>query len=738
MQSFSNRRVGQQTLLRAGRVNRCRLVRAMLAASVLSLLPMGASALAQAAGDPAAPDQFTWLAKGRDPAALDWAAKQSEETMRRLTASPDFAAVEAEIKQARAASSPAPSFFLLEDNIVRFVRNNEYKAGAFYVASRRAVADGRAIDWRLVLDMDALNASEGKEYEVMYLNLNVQCLPRKNRCLLPFGNRGSSFIENREFDFSAGEFVKGGFHSPPTRGDFAWLDTDTIIIGYVANPADQLASGFPQRLVAWKRGTPIADAKPVLSAKPLDSMVSATTIGAGATQRGLLTRVIDYSNFELYLAGQDGSIEQLKLPTRLQNFGTAFVTGSKVVVQLADTAVIEGRSYAADTLISYDLEAADGHRVSTVYTPAKGSYVNDPSEGIAGGGDGIAFIETRDLRKTLVIARPAARGWSITRSLSAPPGVAMTIPSNDHFGPGLIVRQTGFLQPTQTSLVLPGRKPIALFSGTPVVDASKFVTEVHSAKSRDGTMIDYYLVKPKTTKPGPVPVILSGYGGYGINVDPSYFTGDLGLGLVPWLTRGGAFSLAAVRGGGERGSAWANSAKGIKRQRTFDDFAAVAQDMVNSGLTAPRRIGSFGRSFGGLLSANMVTQQPDLFGAAIVGVPVTDLFRGVDDGSIIDAGQATETGDPKDPSQVPIMLGYSPYQNIRSGIRYPHVLTVVSAEDGIVGPGYGRRFAAKLQSVGADSLLLEGPTGGHGFPSEFANPKEHAAQVIFFIESLMK
>jgi len=250
-------------------------------------------------------------------------------------------------------------------------------------------------------------------------------------------------------------------------------------------------------------------------------------------------------------------------------------------------------------------------------------------------------------------------------------------------------------------------------------------------------MVDYYLVRPRRQKPGPVPVILCGYGGYGINSEPSYFSHELGVGLVPWLKRGGAYALAAIRGGGERGSAWANSAKGVHRQRTFDDFAAVANDMVSSGFSAPGKIGSLGRSFGGLLSANMVTQQPGLFGAALVGVPVTDLFRGVDDGSVIAAGQDTETGNPRDPKQVPIMLGYSPYQNIKAGTRYPHVLTVVSTEDGQVGPGYGRRFAAKLQSVGADSLLLEGPTGGHGFPNQFANPREYAAQVTFFIESLM-
>ncbi|MBB6427903.1 prolyl oligopeptidase family serine peptidase [Sphingopyxis sp. JAI128] len=738
MQGATNQNA-RRTISAEGRYSYSRgLTGSLFAASVLALSPTASWAFDPGAEDPAAPDQFTWLANARDPKALEWAAEQSKKTMKRLTASSEFAKVEAEIRDARAASSPKPSYYLLQDKVVRFVRNSEHRAGAFYVAPRSAVTKGGAIDWRLALDVDALNARESKRYEVMFLNLNVQCMPQKDRCLIPFGDGGSSLVEYREFDFSAGRFVEGGFHSPPTRGDFGWLNPDTILIGYIGKPSDRLDSGFAQTIVAWKRGTPIAEAKPVYSAKSTDSMVSATTIGTGPSQQVLLNRVLDYSNFELLVVGQDGAVERLDLPTKMQNFGTAFVTGSKLVVQLADAAVIEGRTYAADTLVSYDPTEPAGRRVTEVFAPKAGSYVNDPFEGIAGTADGLAFVETRNLQKTLLIARPSARGWTITRSLTAAPGVAMTIPSYDRFGSGLIVEQTGFLTPTEIKLVVPGRKPAALFKGKAVVDARKFVTEIRSARSRDGTMVDYYLVRPKERQAGPTPVILAGYGGYGINVEPSYFTGDLGLGLVSWLNRGGAFSRAAIRGGGERGSAWTNAAKGINRQLSYDDFAAVAEDMVKSGLTAPRKIGSFGRSFGGLLSANMVTQQPELFGASIVGVPVTDLFRGVDDGSIIDAGGVSETGDPKDPKQASIMLGYSPYQNIRTGVNYPHVLTVVSTEDGQVGPGYGRRFAAKLQSVGADSLLLEGPTGGHGFPNEFANPKEHAAQVTFFIESLMK
>src|SRR5690606_22861193 len=110
-----------------------------------------------------------------------------------------------------------------------------------------------------------------------------------------------SLVEYREFDFSTGRFVEGGFHSPPTRGDFAWLNPDTILIGYIGKPSDLLASGFAKTIVSWKRGEAISQARPIFSAKPSDSMVSATTVGTGATQKGLLTHVLDYSNFELDL-----------------------------------------------------------------------------------------------------------------------------------------------------------------------------------------------------------------------------------------------------------------------------------------------------------------------------------------------------------------------------------------------------------------------------------------------------
>ena len=691
---------------------------------------------AQSATSTPKPDEYAWLNKADDPEAASWAAAHTATAMNRLTSSPEFSAIRQEMRAAEQASQPKPTYFLLGAHIVRFVRGPDHPRGVFAVAVTRGASRG---SWRDVLDVAAMDEKEGLDLEVTFLDLNKTCLaPRYERCLLPFGSGGSSLIQYREFDFSTARFVPGGFVTTPSRGGVAWLDGDTLLIAHAETSADLLPSGFPKSVYRWRRGTPLNSSVPVITAAPSDALIDVRSLGARQAGQGIIILAKDYATFELYQVNGDGLSSRLDLPTKLQGFGEPFAVGSTIVVQLASEAEVDGRRYASDTLVSYDPAAPVGTRASAVYAPTDGRYVNDPFSGIAATRDALAFVVTEHLGKTLMVATRGADGWSTRAIRTAAPGVAMKISSSDQEGECLVVEEAGFLKPTEVAVVTQQGAAETLFRARPIVDAARFVSEVRSASSDDGTAIDYYLVRPRVQASGPTPVILYGYGGYGVNADPSYFEGGLGPTLASWLSRGGAYAVAAIRGGSERGSAWALAAKGTNRQRSFDDFAAVARSMIASGFTTPDHLGSMGRSFGGLLSANMVTQHPDLFGAALVGVPITDLFRlGTDKGDI-SAGQKIEVGDWTDPAQIPLILRYSPYQNISAGVRYPRVLAVASARDGQVGPGHARRFVAKLQAAGADALLIEGPTGGHAFPSEFNNPTEYAAQVTFFIDALMR
>jgi prolyl oligopeptidase len=338
----------------------------------------------------------------------------------------------------------------------------------------------------------------------------------------------------------------------------------------------------------------------------------------------------------------------------------------------------------------------------------------------------------------MVVSNAGESGWTARPRLSAPVGVSLSIIKPDGVGTCLLVKQEGFLAPASVSLVSPAKDPVQIAAGKAIIDASAFRVDVRSARSKDGTLVDYYLVHPQNPKPGPVPTLMSGYGSFGVNFDPDYFSSGLGRGLASWLSRGGAYAATAIRGGGERGEAWHLAGVGLNKQTSFDDFIAVAEDLVRRGFTTRAKLGAFGRSGGGLLTAAMVAERPDLFGALYVGVPVTDVGALSTSGSGIIKGQKSEFGDWDDPKALRTILAYSPYQNLRSGVYYPPILIMTSTEDNQVGPGQARKFAARLEDVGAKPLLIEEPLGGHGVPDQIRQPDVVAAETVFFIDALMK
>jgi prolyl oligopeptidase len=683
-------------------------------------------------------DKYEWLKGQFDPKAVTWAAAETQDTVSKITATPVFAEVEQEIAAAQKASAPIPRYFLLGKRIVRYVRDADHPAGLLEMAERGSggIASG---PWKTVLDLATFSKVEGKSYEFVFLDLAQQCLaPAYDRCLLPLSPGGASNVEYREFSFSSGNFVESGFRTPPNRAFFEWLDADTLLIQHSLFGSPALRSGFPAVTRLWMRGTPLADAKAVFTAAQTDSFVGTAVAGEGSMRRGILSVARDYGTFELKAVDRDGHVNDLGLPTKLKRLGAPVVLGNKLVFQLGESATIEGKFYASEALISYDIAAPANARVGLVYQPKAGSYVNTPFGGIAATGEGIGIVQDTHLRKTLLFATPGSKGWSITRSVTAPVGASMSIVDADATGRGLLIREEGFLTPGRVRFVVPVAAPVTISVDKPIIDANQFVSEIREARSRDGTSIDYYIVRPKTPKPGPVPTIIEGYGGFGANVEPKYFSSGLGRSLPSWLNRGGAYVVTAIRGGGERGDAWHKAAMGINRQRSYDDFIAVAESLIRSGFTKPRKIGAYGRSFGGLLTAVMTTQRPDLFDAAYIGVPITDIFDLGKGDSGIGGGQKAELGDWDDPLQIPAILAYSPYQNIRPGVRYPRTLILTSTQDNQVGPSHARKFAAKLKEVGAAPMLLEGPTGGHSFPNAFTNPREFAMQITFFIEALMK
>lgn len=687
----------------------------------------------------AARDDHLWLEAQRSPEAIAWAKVRTDAAIAELSAKPAFASVAEELRKTLAADAPVPTIYLLGKRFLRLVRDTKHPSGLLQIAPKQA--RGYPGPWRTILDVGALNTRESASYALSGLSMfdfPSRCLPPAfDRCLLALSPAGSSSLELREFDLAKGAFVEGGFRTAANRSFTAWLSDDTLLIAHSLLGSPALPSNFPAVVRIWKRGTPLAEARPIFQAPHTASLVGVNALGLGTDRRGVLKVALDYSTIAHFLVSQSGKLTKISLPQKLKYVGGGALNFPHLVVQLAADAALGGRTYPAEAIVAYDVRDAtpEARKFSAVHVPETGTFVSDVTEAA---GNGVTFVEDRNLRKTLVVARLGATDWSRKTILSAPPGVKLELIQTDGVSRDILVKQEGFLVPPTISLVRTSGKAVKIASGKPIIDAAAYVVDVRSAPSHDGTMVDYYLVRPKERRPGPVPTLMSGYGSFGVNFDPDYFSSGLGRGMVSWLSRGGAYVATAIRGGGERGEAWHLAGAGLNKQAGFDDFIGVAEDLVATGFTTPEHLGAFGRSAGGLLTAAMVAQRPDLFGAIFVGVPVTDVGALSTSGSGIVKGQKSEFGDWDDPAVLPRILAYSPYQNIRAGVRYSRILIMTSTEDNQVGPGQARKFAARLEEVGAKPLLIEAPEGGHGVPDPFKQPELVAAELSFFIDALMK
>jgi prolyl oligopeptidase len=229
------------------------------------------------------------------------------------------------------------------------------------------------------------------------------------------------------------------------------------------------------------------------------------------------------------------------------------------------------------------------------------------------------------------------------------------------------------------------------------------------ATSKDGTRIPYFQVSRQGVKSdGRNPTLLYGYGGFEISMMSGY---SPGMGAA-WLERGGTYVLANIRGGGEFGPRWHEAARKANRQRAYDDFIAVAEDLVRRKVTSPQHLGIQGGSNGGLLMGVMLTQRPDLFGAVVCQVPLLDMRRF--NKLLAGASWVDEYGNPDQPEEWAYISKYSPYQNVRPNAKYPKVLFTTSTRDDRVHPGHARKMVARMKEYGYDVIYFENIEGGHG------------------------
>ncbi|PTT86413.1 S9 family peptidase, partial [Pseudomonas sp. HMWF010] len=318
----------------------------------------------------------------------------------------------------------------------------------------------------------------------------------------------------------------------------------------------------------------------------------------------------------------------------------------------------------------------------------------------------------------------------------------LALPANSSIGLGstsekderLFVTVTGYLTPSTFWLADAGTLKLEQVKASPArFDASTHVVEQFEATSSDGVKIPYFVVRPKAVKyDGSNPTLLYAYGGFQVPMTPGY-SGVMGK---LWLERGGTYVVANIRGGGEFGPAWHEAGLKENRQKVYDDFFAVSQDLITRKITSPRRLGIMGGSNGGLLMGVALTQRPELYNAIVVQVPLFDMIRYSQIGA--GASWVGEYGDPAIPSERAVIEKYDPYSNLKAGKPYPEVFIETSTKDDRVHPAHARKAAARLEELGYPVLYYENIDGGHAGAANLAETaRRQAMEYIYLSRKLM-
>jgi prolyl oligopeptidase len=558
-------------------------------------------------------------------------------------------------------------------------------------------------EWETIIDFDQLAAKE----QIKWVFSGASRLyPDFSRCLLSMSPDGGDASEMREFDVETKSFVEDGFRAPASKSGFAWLDKDTVVVSAAFEDDDKTQSGYPRVVKLWKRGSRLEDATPIFEAQKQDLAAGAGVEFDGEKQLVILARTIDFFASHLFLRLPSGENRRIPLPDSVTD--TAIFKDQLVFGVRSPWTGPDGTLCQPDGLYSLDLAAWTESDVlgpvETLLAPAYRVSI----AGIARTRDRL-FINLMDnVRGKVVVCERNDGGWSL-KPVALPENGNVGISHAEQFGSSVSFSFTDFLTPSSIIWSDDNGATLATVKSQPArFDASSLVSEQFEARSRDGTMIPYFFVR-RRDQGGPVPTLLYGYGGFEVPLLPGY----AGVRGRLWLEKGNAYVQACIRGGGEFGPNWHQAALKGKRQNAFDDFAAVAQDVVKRGIATPASLGIQGGSNGGLLTGVSLTQHPELFGAVIIEVPLLDMLRYTE--LPPGASWMAEYGDPAKPEEAVWLSAYSPYQHVEADAAYPPVLLMTSTADDRVHPGHARKMAARLQKAGhARTLFFEETEGGHG------------------------
>ena len=676
------------------------LARAVIGAALLVPFARSQEPMPKPTPEAASTDPFLWLEDVGGDRALGWVRARNADSEKVLTTDARFGALQQKLLAILDSTARIPYVSKHGEHYYNLWQDAQNPRGLW---RRTTLAEYRkdAPQWEVVLDLDALGKQEGENWVWKSASW---LLPERTHVLLSLSRGGADATVVREFDVTRKQFVSDGFVLPESKNSIAWRDRDSVYVGTDFGPGSMTSSGYPRIVKLWTRGTPLASAKTIAEGKAEDVFSYGYRDQTKGYQRDFVYRGVTFYTNELFLL-REGQQVKIDKP----DSANASVHHDWLLLELREPWTVGGNTFAAGSLLASKLEAflAGERRFDVLFAPTERSSL----AGWSPTKNHLLLSVLDNVRSRVFVLTHGKDGWQREPLPGLPEfgtvsaGAVDEEESDDYF-----LTVTDYLTPTSLLLGSIGKGKAERLKSLPAFfDASGLVVEQREALSQDGTRVPYFLIAKKDCKrDGSNPTLLYGYGGFEVSLTPSY-SATVG---VSWLEQGGVYAVANIRGGGEFGPSWHQAALKQNRNKCYEDFAAVAKDLIAQKLCSPAHLGIQGGSNGGLLMGNMTVMYPELFGAVVCQVPLLDMLRYHK--LLAGASWMGEYGNPDEPTEAKWLQRYSPYHNVKTGTKYPKVLFTTSTRDDRVHPGHARKMMARMQEQGHDVLYYENIEGGHG------------------------
>ncbi|UMB68938.1 prolyl oligopeptidase family serine peptidase [Mycobacterium paraterrae] len=680
-------------------------------------------------------DPYLWLEDVLGDEQLNWVRNRNDPTVARFGGE-EFERMRAEALEVLDTDARIPYVRRRGDYLYNFWRDATNPRGLWQRTTLDSYRSDN-VEWDVLIDVDQL-ARDDDENWVWSGAIVIE--PEFDRALVNLSRGGADAVVVREFDVTTRQFVDDGFELPEAKTQISWHDRDTVLVGTDFGPDSLTDSGYPRIVKKWRRGTPLAEAQLVFEGARTDISVSGSTDRTPGFERTFISRATDFWNSDRYeLRGEE--LIRIDVPS---DASSVSIHREWLLIEPRTDWEFGTNTYPAGSLLATNYnEFVDGARdLTVIFEPDAHTCLHQ----YAWTRDRLLLVTLADVASRVETVTPPSRddplrpasprlrssrgSWERAPLAGIPPATESVIVAADDTGDEFFLDSSGFDSPSRL-LRGTGHGPLEQVKAAPAFfDAENLSIAQYFATSKDGTAIPYFVVRPGGVG-GPGPTLLYGYGGFENSLTPSY---SPVMGRL-WLARGGTYVLANIRGGGEYGPRWHTQAMRENRHLVDEDFAAVATDLVDRGITTVPQLGAQGGSNGGLLMGIMLTKYPQLFGALVCQVPLLDMRRF----HLLLAGASwvAEYGNPDDADDWQFIAEYSPYQNVSADVKYPPVLITTSTRDDRVHPGHARKMTAALEATGHQVWYYENIEGGHAGAADNAQSAFKTALAFSFLWQIL-